>query len=106
MAAEPIRTEAYHELADEFEAVRAPGLRIADAARVFATRTADLEWALWATDPDDPPSEPFDHTYAREALVKRGQAWRAARDGLMEALAAWEVMPMTPPLERNGIGPL
>jgi len=34
-------------LVTEFEQIRAPGLRIADAALRFKRATEDLDWALW-----------------------------------------------------------
>lgn len=75
-------------LADEFEAVRAPGLSIADAAARFKARTADLEWALWATEPDTDRAHGvnFDADYADRALEVRGQDWRRARDDLRHEL--------------------
>ena len=81
---EKLNKKQRSELADEFEKVRAAGLRIADAARAFSVRTEDLEWALWAT--DGKQRARFNQDYADEQLAKRAPEWRAALDDLRHAL--------------------
>lgn len=73
------------EVVAEFERLRAPGLRIADAALSFARRTEELEWALWATDPDEDRGN-FNQDYADEKLALCIPAWRVSRDLLRAAL--------------------
>lgn len=76
------------QLADEFEAVRAPALVIGDAASIFKTRTADLEWALMMTDPATAAERRvgFDQGYADRELDTRARWWREARDELRHVL--------------------
>jgi hypothetical protein len=78
------------QLVDEFEAARAPGLRIADAAATFKARTADLEWSLSMTDPatagERQQGVGFNQGYADRRLEQDCRAWREARDGLQYAI--------------------
>lgn len=74
-------------LADEFEATRAPGLRVAEAAHRFRIACGSLEWALWATDPEShEDGGAFNHVYAAARLDEVAPEWRAARDKLRHAL--------------------
>lgn len=74
-------------LETEFETTRAPGLRIADAAKRLKNATDALEWALWATDSSShAESTNFNHEYAKESLTTSIPLWRKARDELRYAL--------------------
>jgi hypothetical protein len=70
------------QLEGEFEAARASGLRVAEAAAAFRVATNDLEWALWATDPASHEDAPFNHDYAARRLAEAAPKWRNARDNL------------------------
>lgn len=73
------------QVADEFEHMRATGLRIAEAGRRFAVATEGLEWALWATEDGD--AQPgMNRDYCERALATRAPAWRQTRDDLRAAL--------------------
>ena len=72
---------------DEFEAVRAPGLMIAEAAKRFALASSHLEWALQMTDPATADERVnFNQAYADQELDRHTPAWRESREDLRHAL--------------------
>lgn len=84
-----MNAEERRQVADGFEATRAPGLSIYDAARVFRIAVVNLEWALEMTDPataTERQEDGFNQDYADDELDKTAPRWRAARDELRHQL--------------------
>lgn len=66
------------DIALAYEAIRAPLGNLAYAARRANDAAEELEWALWASDPENEDRPSLDSGYVRKRLLDAEPAFRAA----------------------------